>query len=95
VQTLTGIYDGKEIIILYDGDDQPVYLHTRIVEHDLVLSDELVPRVKIASAYLASDVGTYWAMHFLHDNNVPPTSLLWDLNHTGYPGAAFFEKGPK
>src|SRR6478752_4234848 len=85
MQELVGIYDGKEVIVLYEGDAKPVHVYVRLIDHNLVLIDEIVPRVKVASAWLASKLDTYNTMHFLWDNGVPATSLLWDMNHTGKP----------
>jgi hypothetical protein len=85
MQTLSGIYDGHEAVVLYEGDDKPVHVFVWLIAQEMVLIDETVPRVKVASAWLASKLGTYQTMHLLWDHGIPETSLLWDLNHTGKP----------
>jgi hypothetical protein len=90
MQTLSGIYDGKEIVVLYEGEGRPVHVYCRIVAHDIVRLDDTFESVSKASAFIASELSMMFAYRFLHEHNVNPKSRLWDLNHTGYPGADYF-----
>lgn len=85
MKTFEGIFAGREIVLLYEGEDKPCHLYSRIVDHDIVRIDDTFPNVRKASAFLASELGYGPACDFLHANEIPYASGLWNLNHSGPP----------
>jgi hypothetical protein len=85
MRDLSGIVDGKEIIILIEDDWKPCHIYVRIVEHNIVRLDDTFPNAKMLSAFLSDELAYGPACEFLRSHGVPRESVLWDLNHSGYP----------
>ncbi len=85
MESFESIVDGKQVIVLYDGDDKPAHLYVRFIEFDHVMIDDDFRSIKQLSAQLACSLLYGPACDFLHEHNVPYSSALWDLNHSGPP----------
>ena len=83
----SGIVDGREIHLLYEGEDQPCYLGSRVVVADVTRVDETFTNLRQASAVLRSEIGYGPACEVLDSAGVPRTSALWNLNHDGPPSS--------
>ena len=79
--------DGREVMVLYQGNDKPCHLFVRYVEPiNMVVVDREYPNPRMLSADLVARLLYKFACDFLYDHEVPPDSQLWHLNHDGYPG---------
>lgn len=78
------VVDGIHVVLLYQGEEKPVHISTRVVAFDIQRLDDQFPPSK-ASAFLVSEVGYASACALLGKHGIPLTSRLWDLNHEGPP----------
>ena len=85
MKTLNGHVAGYDILILVEDENRTcsmrVYLPPPI---DLVVREGDYPNARMLSADLACQIGYGPACDFLHAHEVPQSSLLWHLNHSGY-----------
>ena len=79
------IVDGKHVILLYEGEDRPVHLFVNLVSYGIVRLDDLFGNPSKARAFLVSELGYGPSCDLLEKHDVPLTSRLWDLNHSGPP----------
>ncbi len=85
MRSMESTIDGKHVIVLYEDDWKPCHLYVRLVDFDIVRIDDEFKNAKQLSAFLASELLYGPACDFLHEHEVPYTSTLWDLNHSGPP----------
>ena len=89
---LTGIYDGKEVLLEYNGEDKPCYLIFRYLPPiDIVIDRGEFANPKSLSAQLRSDLSYKDCCDLLFWYGIPKTSGLWALNHDGYPSDHFIK----
>lgn len=86
MQVFESVVDGKEVVLLYEGDWEPCCLYIRLIGPDIVTCEREYRNAKMLSADLACDLLYGNACDFLHEHGVPYESALWDLNHSGPPG---------
>lgn len=85
IQQFSGLVDGVEVHLMYEGEDKPCYLGVRFVVADITRVDETFDNLVKASAVLRSEIGYGPACDVLDRAGVPRTSRLWHLNHDGPP----------
>ena len=90
---LTGTYEGKEVIVEFNGEGQPCHLYVRYVEPiNLVRQDGDFNNPRMLSAQLRSELGFRDACHLLYSHGIDKTSGLWHLNHDGYPSEDYLKR---
>lgn len=85
MQSLEGHFDGKDVVLLYQGEDKPVHLHVSYPAFDIVTYDREFPNPVMASAHLRCALTYKEACTFLATHGIPKSSQLWHLNHDGPP----------
>jgi hypothetical protein len=83
-QLMHAFVENFEVNLLYEGEDKPCYLRIALPAFGIVNIDDVFPNPRMASATLACTLTYGPACEFLHLHDVPSSSRLWDLNHSGY-----------
>lgn len=86
LHSFSGVVDGREVHVIYEGEDRPVYLMSRLIVADHTAVDEVFGNLRQASAVLRGELGYGPAYRVLEQSGIPRTSQMWHLNHDGPPG---------
>lgn len=83
---ITGSFEGKDVTILYEGEDKPCLMSIRYPVFDITRfdADYFNNPVKL-SASLRCEMGYMFCRDLLEAHDIPYTSQLWHLNHDGPP----------
>lgn len=93
MRDIQGVIDDKEILILLDEEHKPCWLYVYSLTLGRVLEDHQYPNAVMLSASLRDHLGYRDACVFLCEQEIPLTSTLWHLNHSGYPQMNFAALG--
>lgn len=85
MQSFEGHIDGKDIVLLYQGEGKPVHLMIAYADFDLIKIDDEFANPVVASAHLRAELTYQGACEFLATHGIPKSSQLWHLNHDGPP----------